>query len=182
LSGSLIDAYVRALSELEKLDFQRAIVQRLLVALNNFQSIPSYPQGDGGLDGHSHNGTKGYCCYSLKYDTAKTPYQRAKQLAVKFSNDLRRLFELEPQGKTKLVHKDNDALLSIFGAVAAQSDRICHITLIANWFENHAALGSIKNAIKYASASQCRWVASNADVVIRGPKEFADQYGATNRR
>jgi hypothetical protein len=178
LSGSLIDAYVRALSELEEANFQRAIVQRLLVALNNFQSIPSYPQGDGGLDGHSHSGTRGYCCYGLRYDSAKTPYQRAKQLTAKFCDDLRRLFELEPQGKTKLVHKDNEALLRIFGAVPAQTDRICHITLIANWFEHHAALGPLKqNAIKYAGTSCCRWVAPDAVVVLRGPKEFVDQYG-----
>ena len=54
MSGSLIDAYIKALSELEEFAFQRAIVQRLLVALNNFQSVPTYPQGDGALDGHSH--------------------------------------------------------------------------------------------------------------------------------
>ena len=178
MSGSLIDAYVRALSELEEFAFQRAIVQRLLVALSNFQTVPTYPQGDGALDGHSHKGTRGYCCYGLKFDTAKTPLQRAKQIVAKFSSDIRRLYELEPKGKSKLVHKDNDALLSIFGAIPPKSDRICHISLIANWFENHAALGALKqNVIKYADASNCRWVTSDADVVLRGPKEFVDQYG-----
>ena len=78
MSASLIDAYIKALSEPEESAFQRAIVQRLLVALNNFQSIPAYPQGDGGLDGHSHKGTRAYCCYGLKYDAAKTPFQRSK--------------------------------------------------------------------------------------------------------
>lgn len=62
MSGSLIDFYIKALSELEESAFQRAIVQRLLVALNNFQSVPAYPQGDGALDGYSHKGAKGYCC------------------------------------------------------------------------------------------------------------------------
>jgi hypothetical protein len=117
VSGSLVDAYIKALSELEEFAFPRAIVQRLLVVLNNFQSVPTYPQGDGGLDGHSHKGTKGYCCYGLKYDTAKTPQQRSKQIVKKFSSDLQRLYELEPKGKTKLIHKDNHALFSIFGAV-----------------------------------------------------------------
>ena len=179
MSGSLIDAYIKALSELEEAAFQRAIVQRLLVALNNFQSVPTYPQGDGGLDGHSHQGTRAYCCYGLKYDAAKTPHKRAKQIATKFSADLRRLYELEPKGKTKFIHKDNEALLSIFGAVPAPCDRICHVTLIANWFESHTPLGTIKqNATTYASVSQCRWATPDADVVLKGPKEFADQYGA----
>ena len=179
MSGSLIDAYVKALSELEEFAFQRAIVQRLLVALNNFQSVPAYPQGDGALDGYSHKGTKAYCCLGLKYDAAKTPHQRSKQIVTKFSSDLRRLYELEPKGKTKFVHKDNDALLRIFGAVPPQCERICHVTLIANWFESHKPLGAIKqNATTYAGASQCRWITPDADVVLKGPKEFADQYGA----
>jgi hypothetical protein len=179
VSGSLIDAYIKALSELEEFAFQRAIVQRLLVALNNFQSVPTYPQGDGALDGHSHKGTKGYCCYGLKYDAAKTPHQRSKQIVTKFSSDLRRLYELEPKGKTKLIHKDNYALLSIFGAVPVPAERICHVTLIANWFESHTPLGAIKqNGATYAGASECRWITPDADVVLKGPKEFADQYGA----
>ena len=40
MSGTLIDAYIKALSELEEMAFQRAIVQRLLVALNNFGPCP----------------------------------------------------------------------------------------------------------------------------------------------
>jgi len=89
------------------------------------------------------------------------------------------LYELEPKGKAKLVHKDNQALLSIFGAVPPPAERICHVTLIANWFESHTPLGTIKqNAATYARASQCRWITSDADVVLKGPREFADQYGA----
>ena len=88
------------------------------------------------------------------------------------------MYELEPEGKKKFVHKENSTLLSIFGAVPPQCDRICHVTLIANWFESNTALGAIKQSkATYAVASQCRWVAAEADVVLRGPKEFADQYG-----
>jgi hypothetical protein len=178
VSGTLIDAYIKALSELEEMAFQRAIVQRLLVALNNFQTVPTAPQGDGALDGHSHKGTRGYCCYGLKYDAAKTPKQRSKQLVIKFSSDLQRLFELVPKGTKKFDHKNNEALLRIFGALPAPPDRICHVTLIANWFESHEPLGAIKqNAAKYAGASQCRWIKPDADIVLKGPKEFADQYG-----
>jgi hypothetical protein len=53
------------------------------------------------------------------------------------------------------------------------------VSLIANWFESHTPLGAIKqNATTYAGASQCRWITEDADVVLKGPKEFADQYGA----
>jgi hypothetical protein len=178
VSGSLIDAYIKALSELEEMAFQRAIVQRLMVALNNFQTVPSNPQGDGALDGHSHKRTKGYCCYGLKYDAAKTPKQRSTQLVKKFSSDLQRLYELVPKGK-KFLHKENEALLRIFGACPEPHERLCHVTFIANWFESHEPLGAItQNATKFAGASQCRWITPDADIVLKGPKEFADQYGA----
>src|SRR5579862_4086696 len=179
LPVSLLDAYIKALSELEEAAFQRAVVQRLLVALSNFQTVPASPQGDGGLDGHSHSGTRGYCCYGLRYDTAKTPRQRSKQLITKFSSDLRRLYELETKGKTRFTHKENQTLFTVFGSIPQPADRISHVTLVANWFESNEPLGSIRqNAAKYAEASQCRWVSPDADVVVRGPKEFADQYGA----
>ncbi len=178
MSGNLIDAYIKALSALEEMPFQRAIVQRLLVALNNFQSVPTYPQGDGALDGHSHKATHGYCCYGLKYSEAKTDHQRAEQLVKKFCNDLRRLYEIDSPAKNKYVQKDNDALVNIFGAVPALANRICHVSLIANWFDSNKPLGKIKqNAAKYAAASQCRWITPDADIVLKGPKEFADQYG-----
>jgi hypothetical protein len=179
MAGMLIDAYVKALSELEEAAFQRAIVQRLLVAVNHFQTVPDMPQGDGALDGHSHKGTHGYCCYGLNYDAAKTAKQRSKQLVVKFSNDLQRLFELIPRGKKNFDHKDNDALMRIFGALPNDDERLSQVTLIANWFESHEPLGAIRqNAANYAHASRCRWIRPDVDVVLRGPKEFADQYGA----
>jgi hypothetical protein len=177
MSTTLIDSYIKALSELEEKAFQRAIVQRLLVALNNFQSVPASPQGDGALDGYSHNGANGYCCYGLTYDAAKTPKQRSKQLVNKFSSDLQRIFELIPKGKN-FQHKDNEALMRVFGALPAAPDRIGHLTLITNWFESHEPLGAIRqNAIKLAGASLCRWIRPDAIIVLKGPKEFADQYG-----
>lgn len=178
MKSSLLDTYIKAISELEELAFQRAIVQRLLVALSNFQTVSSYPQGDGGLDGYSHKGTRAYCCYGLKYDSAKTPLQRSRQIAAKFSSDLRRLYELDQDGK-KLIHNQNAPLLSIFGGLPSPDKRISHVTLIANWLESHTPQGTInQNVALYAAASECRWLAPDADVVLRGPKEFADQYGA----
>ena len=179
MSRTLIDSYIRALSKLEESAFERAIVSRLSVALNNFQNIPAYPQGDGGLDGQSHNGTRAYCCYGLKYDTAKTPHQRSMQIATKFSSDLRRLYELEPKGRNRFVHKDNLALRRIFGSVPVSTERISHVTLVANWFDSHTPLGIIRqNAATYSNVSRCRWMARDADILLLGPKEFADQYSA----
>jgi hypothetical protein len=178
MAASLIDAYVKALSELEDLAFQRAIVQRLLVALTSFQSVPAAPQGDGAVDGLSHKGSRAYCCYGLKYDAAKTPKQRSKQIVTKFSKDLQRLFELEPRGKG-FVQKENEALLRIFGAPPAPEDRIGHVTLIANWFESHEPLGQLRqHAARCAAVSKCRWLRADVDIVLKGPREFADQYGA----
>lgn len=179
MSEALIDNYIKALSELEDMAFQRAIAQRLLVALSNFQTVPAAPQGDGGLDGYSHQGTHGYCCYGLRYDAAKTPKQRSKQLVKKFSEDLQRLFELGPCAQKGFAHKDNDALMRIFGAFPAEAKRLSHVTLIANWFEGHDSLGPIRqNALSYAGHSRCRWIKPDADIVLRGPKEFADIYSA----
>lgn len=89
------------------------------------------------------------------------------------------MFELVPKGKKNFEHKDNEALMRIFGALPTDGGRIQNITLIANWFESNEPLGTIRqNAERYAAASQCRWVKPDADIVLKGPKEFADQYGA----
>jgi hypothetical protein len=41
--------------------------------------------------------------------------------------------------------------------VPAPAERICHVTLIANWFESHTPLrGDYENGATYAGASQCR--------------------------
>lgn len=179
MSGNLVDAYIKALAALEELPFQRAIVQRLLVALNNFQTVPSNPQGDGGLDGHSDHATRAYCCYGLQYAATKSAKQRSKKLAAKFSKDLRRLYEVGTKANGKVLrHEDNDALLRHFGKLPDPANRICHVTLIANWFESHEAYGEIiQNRARYALASQCRWITPTADVVLKGPREFVDQYG-----
>ena len=154
MSGSLLDEYVKKLSQLEEGPFQRAIVQRLLVAVNGFQTIPASPQGDGGLDGFSHKGVHGYCCYGLKFDSAKTPKQRSKQLATKFTDDLARLYELVPcPGGFK--HKPNEALMRVFGALPPPECRLQNITLLANWFGESEALGAIRQAaIRFAAVSR----------------------------
>ena len=60
-----------------------------------FQTIPSKPQGDAGLDGFSHVGTQGYCCYGPELKTYRQTRSLEKAIVDKFKSDLRRLLELE---------------------------------------------------------------------------------------
>ncbi len=178
MSQNLLLNYATALSQLEGLEFQRAIAQRLMVALSDFQTIPSYPQGDGGIDGHSHKGRRVYFCYGMENQQGKTAKQCATAIASKFSNDLQRVFELQSK-KRCLSHKDNLALMRIFGSTPDPSQRIENVTLITNWFRSHEALGTIsKNRSLYSANSQCRWIKPDPEIVLRGPSEFADQFGA----
>ena len=58
--------------------------------LIGFQTIPSKPHGDAGLDGLSHNGTRGYCCYGLEHNGFKNNKSRERAIVKKFAGDLRR--------------------------------------------------------------------------------------------
>ena len=48
MSGMLIDAYIKALGKLEESAFQRAIVQRLMVAINHFKRSRLRPKATAG--------------------------------------------------------------------------------------------------------------------------------------
>jgi len=172
---SLLDQYTTRLSELEGVDFERAVVARLLRVLDGFQPVPANPHGDGGLDGLSHRQTQGYCCFGMEHATAGTFRQRGKRVVDKFSADLRRLFEIEASGKSKFTHNDNDTLAKIM----ATGTRLHRVTLISNWFESNTVIGSIQESVaRYAANSKCRFVEPTVEVVVRGPSEFADQFGA----
>ena len=62
---SNVDAYATTLASLTGNAFQAEVCARLQSAVLGFQTIPSKPHGDAGLDGFSHVGTQGYCCYGL---------------------------------------------------------------------------------------------------------------------
>ena len=167
--------YANTLASLEGNEFQAEVSIYFGTQIIGFQTVPDKPQGDGGLDGFSHNGERGYCCYGLEHDVFKTAKERVDAIVVKFSKDLRRLFELGFDGK-KLVKVDDSVLKTIL----PKDRKLEHIYLIVNWFEDHRILGRIGTAVQtYKAASECRYVASSVTVVVIGPTELSALYSVT---
>ena len=169
---TLTEEYSRALAALEGAEFQAEVTARLATVIIGFQTIPSKPHGDAGLDGLSHNGTRGYCCYGLEHNGFKNNRSREQAVIKKFAGDLRRLFELETKGST-LVHKDTSELPTIL----APGQQLRHVDLITNWFESHRVIGPIAAKLnEYKKASLCRYVSPDASVVVAGPTDLANRY------
>lgn len=194
---SLVEQFASALEGLTGTPFQDAVCTRLRSAIPSFQKIPD-KDGDGGLDGYSHNGEVGYCCYGFGLDPAKSEDDYVSLIVDKFQKDLRRLFELEEtsknakhtQGasieattpatvdttkaqKSKLQHVPNRELASVLG----KDIKIQHIRLIVNRFESKKVLGRLQSALRrYKSASQCRFVCPEATLVLDGPQQLAEEY------
>ena len=119
---SLIDEYARVLQGLEGLELQSEVTARLATVIVGFQTIPTTPQGDAGLDGLSHNGTHAYCCYGMAHNGFQDNPSREKAVVKKFSGDLCRLFELVVKAGA-LVHKDTPELPTIL----ASNQKLLHI-------------------------------------------------------
>jgi hypothetical protein len=169
---SLIQEYAQSLAALTGNDFQNEVCARLQSVILGFQTVPASPQGDAGLDGFSHNGEHGYCCYGPQHDEFKTNKQRENAIVDKFKSDLRRLCELDFAGK-KLICIENAEMCTIL----PDGRKLKHITLLVNWFDSHRVLNPILTAFaEYLAVSTCRYVDVNASVVISGPKELANQY------
>jgi hypothetical protein len=169
MTNNLADNYAQALAELEGDAFEAEVCARLESVILGFQQVPSAPQGDGGLDGLSHDGQHGYCCYGPERDAFKNSNQRVAAIVAKFTDDLRRLFELTTKGKN-LIHAENVAL----GTILAQGQRLVQIKLIVNWFNDHRIIGRIGTKVNECkNASQFRYIDPNFQVVIVGPKELA---------
>src|SRR5262245_45373885 len=132
MTRSLADEYANTLASLEGTNFQLEVCTRLQSVILGFQTIPAKPQGDAGLDGFSHHGEHGYCCYGPEHDVFKTARAREKAIITKFAADLQRLFELD-LCKGKLVHNDNQEMATIL----PKGRRLNHIELIVSWFESH---------------------------------------------
>lgn len=172
MKNTLADSYAQALAELEGDDFQAEICARFGSVILGFQQVPAAPQGDGGLDGLSHDGQHGYCCYGPEHNAFKKNAERVSAIASKFTDDLRRLFELTTL-KGKLVHADNAEL----GTILPSGQRLLQVTLVVNWFEDHRVIGRILTKVaEFKKASQCRFVDPDLKVVILGPKELANAY------
>lgn len=168
----LAEEYARALAALHGDDFQDEVCARLQSVLLGFQSIPAVPRGDGGLDGFSHGGERGYCCYGQVPGSAKTNKGRESAVVRKFADDLRKLFELAPQ-KGALAHRENCELESIL----PRGQRLKELKLITNWFGSHRVIGPIHTKVKeYVAVSRCRFVDPCVQVAIVGPKELANEH------
>lgn len=169
---SLIQEYAQSLAALTGQDFEDEVCARLQGVILDFQTVPATPQGDGGLDGFSHGGARGYCCYGLKPDEFKSNKQRENAIVEKFKSDLRRLCELD-HAKRKLICIENEELCTIL----PNGQKLQHVTLLVNWFDSHRVLNPILTAFaEYRQTSLGRYVASDASVVVLGPKELANQY------
>lgn len=172
MSKSLIDQYAGSLAMLTGDDFQMEVSARLQSMILSFQTVPAKPKGDAGLDGFSHHGTRGYCCYGPEHDAFKSNKARESAIINKFTGDLRRLLELDSI-KGKLVRAESPEMATIL----PRGQHLAHIELIVNWFESHRVLGPILTAfVDYTKLSACRYVNPDASVIVVGPKQLANLY------
>ena len=169
---SLFDAYAKTLALLTGNAFQAEVCARLQSVILGFQTIPAKPQGDAGLDGFSHSGTQGYCCYGPEISSYRLGKSLEKAIVEKFKGDLRKVLELESV-KKQLVCFDNAEM----GTILPASAKLLHIDLIVNWFESHRVLGPIHSAfLEYKAASKLRFVHRDATMAILGPTQLANRW------
>ena len=169
---SNVDAYATTLASLTGNAFQAEVCARLQSAVLGFQTIPSKPQGDAGLDGFSHVGTQGYCCYGPELKTYRQTRSLEKAIVDKFKSDLRRLLELEFK-KTVLTCCENAEMATILPV----GKKLMHVDLVVNWFESHRVVGPIHTAfLEYKQSSKLRYIDANATVAIIGPTELANRW------
>lgn len=172
MDSSTKDEYAQSLASLEGDEFQKEVSAFLETAVLGFQVVPAKPHGDAGLDGFSHNGERGYCCYGPEHDLCKNARSRVTAIVKKFCSDLRRLFELDIKNR-KLAQKENPELATIL----PKGQKLKQIYLIVNWFESHRILGPIGTAVHmYVDASACRHIDPGVVVKVIGPKQLTDWY------
>jgi len=169
---SQADAYANTLTTLTGNAFQAEICAFLQSVVLGFQTVPSKPHGDAGLDGFSHSGTHGYCCYGPELKSYKQTRSLEKAVIDKFRSDLRRLLELEFR-KTVLTCCENTEMESILPV----GKKLIHIDLVLNWFESHRVVGPIHTAfLEYKGLSKLRYVEAEATLAIIGPTELANRW------
>jgi hypothetical protein len=169
-----VTAYAQAFGALTESQFEVEACVRLEHTVVGFQRVPAKPQGDGGLDGFSHHGERGYCCFGPIPNSFKNAKAYEKAIVTKFSSDLRRLCELKTERKS-LKHDQNAALKDILPKGA----RLKEILLICNWFESHKVIGPLHTALAdYLKASSCTFICPDASIQIIGPAEFAQRFYA----
>jgi len=171
--ATLSESYAKMLGCLEKDAFETEVCARLSTFISDFQRIPRKPNGDGGLDGLSHGQTTAYCCYGPEQEPFKTNAKGLKNdIVEKFRGDLRKLFELEHEGKTKLSKKPNVELPTIL----APGRKIKLVRLVVSWFESHRIIGPLNASLeKYKVASDCLHVDPAAQLTVWGPHDLSTQ-------
>jgi hypothetical protein len=167
------ESYTKLLGCLEKDAFETEVCARLAMFVSDFQRIPRKPHGDGGLDGLSHGQTTAYCCYGPEQDPFKANTKGLKDdIVEKFRGDLRKLFEIECQGKTKLIKKPNVEIPTIM----APGRKIKLFRLVVSWFESHRVVGPLNASLdKYKAASECSYVEQTAQLTVWGPHDLSMQ-------
>ena len=170
--SSIVHEYAQSLASLSGDDFEAEVCARLQSVNLGFQTVPAKPHGDAGLDGLSHNGECGYCCFGPGHDEFKQNRSREAAITKKFKADLRRLFELDIKSG-KLIKSENSEMAKIL----PKGRKLRHIQLIVNWFESHRVIGPISTATdEYRNVSECRYVARDVSVVVIGPRDLANNY------
>lgn len=166
--------YARKLATLTGDAFETEVVVALQQSFTGgCQRVPDKPNGDGGLDGLSHNGTRAYCCYGLEMQPGPGTLaaRLRKKIVDKFKADLRRLLELDFV-KKKLVHCPNKVLCGVVGDPPVQ--RILNITLVANVFEDNQLIGDLRTAFAdYMNVSNKKFVDPKCDLNLWGPEDVA---------
>jgi hypothetical protein len=169
---SITEEYAKTLSSLSGNAFQAEVCARLQSVVLSFQTIPAKPHGDAGLDGFSHHGTRGYCCYGPEFAAYKNNKSLETAIVDKFRGDLRKLLEL---GFTKkqLVCKPSLEMPTILPS----GQKLQVIELVVNWFESHRIIGPIHTAFAaYKQLSDGKFVEADASVIIVGPTELSNRW------
>ena len=171
MTSSSFDTYTKLLGGLEGDGFEDEVCARLGTCIADFQRIPRKPKGDGGLDGLSHEQTRGYCCYGPEQEPFKKKLKGLEEdILRKFRSDLRKLFEIEYDTKKNLITKPSSELHTIM----AKGSHIKNIYLIVSWFESHRVIGALNTSFnEYKSAGTNTYVDPAAQLTIWGPKDLA---------
>jgi hypothetical protein len=163
--------YEKYVAGLEGERFQDEVCARLQGHITDFQRIPDKPSGDGGLDGLSHGQEHAYCCYGPEQDPVKLKVKGLKDdIVEKFTDDLKKLFEVNIGPNRRVVHAANAELATIMG----DGNKIRAIFLVVNRFETHRVIGALKTAFnRFKRGSQLNFVHADATLTIWGPKDLA---------
>jgi hypothetical protein len=172
-SSARLEDFKRHLSALTGKEFEGAICAHLQASIHSFKRI-SDDDGDGGVDGVSHNGEHGYCCYGPEFDSSTKSNDRVNAIVDKFKKDMCRLFEFQSMGS--LFDTPNVEL----AAVLPVGVRMRNIFFLTTWASDKRIYNRLLGAfLKYRASSECRFVDREANMTVMGPEDIAVAYAIT---